>query len=497
MKKIQKALLVVLSLLSFGASEMLAQGNIFHNREFWAKKPGVEEVKQKMAEGHNILEMGPGGWDGPLLAIMADGQFETIQFILDQPGIDVNVVTHHSNNYLMWTTARGNLPVMELLMKKGSKTDIINSHGQSLLMHAPMSGKADPAIYDFCLKNGGDIKNDKDEEGRNVMLAAIANLKDISFLNYFVSKGLSLKDTDKKGNGLFHYAVGGGNVKTLQDLVTMGVSYAPNTAGENAFTFVGKGRAKVTVELLQYLKSLGLDPKGKAANGQTLAHTAARLGLDEQILKFITESGVNLTQADQDGNTPLMLAATRGELTNVTYWLASNNVKAINAKGASALTNAVAFNKPEVVKLLIDKGADTRILDKEGHDLYYHLVFNHRKGSIQRTNEIIELLKASGADIRRSANQGVLLHTALEKDDTALLGKLFELGLNVNAKDKDGYTILHYASMKAKNLDLLQFLVQKGADPGITTELDETVLDLIAENEVLGKQKLNLDFLKK
>lgn len=497
MKTIQKVFFALLLFVSFGASEVVAQGNVFLNREFWAKKPGVEEVKQKMAEGNNILEMGPGGWDGPLLAIMADGQLETIQFILDQPGIDVNVVTHHSNNYLMWTTARGNLPVMEILIKKGSKTDIINSHGQSLLMHAPMSGKADPAIYDFCLRNGGDIKNDKDEEGRNVMLAAISGLKDVSFLNYFVSKGLSLKDTDKKGNGLFHYAVGGGNIKTLQDLVAMGVSYTPNTAGENAFTFIGRGRAKVTVELLQYLKGLGIDPKGKTANGQTLAHTAARLGLDDQVLKFIADSGVNLAQADQDGNTPLMLAASRGELPNVTYWLATNNVKAINTKGASALTNAVSFNKPEVVKLLIEKGADTRILDKEGHDLYYYVISNHRKGSLQRTSEIIDLLKASGADIRRSANQGVLVHTALEKDDKELLGKLFDLGLNVNAKDKDGYTILHYAGMKAKNLDLLQFLVQKGADPRIKTELDETVLDLVAENEVLGKQQLDLGFLKK
>lgn len=488
---------VSLTLLFALMSVSLFAQNIFHNRDFWATKPSIEVVKQKMAEGNKITEMGPGGWDGPLLAIMADCDYETIKFILDQPGIDVNAVMHHSNNYLMWTTQKGNLPVMKLLLERGSKTDIINSHGQSLLMHAALNGKPDAEIYDLILKNGGNILNDKDEEGRNVMLTAISNLKDISFLKYFVSKGLTLKDTDKKGNGLFHYAVPGGNINTLKELVAMGVSYAPNSAGENAFSFIGRGRGgRINVELLQYLKSLGLDPKVQSPNGQTLVHTAARVGAEEPFLQFLTENGLNLSQVDKDGNTPLMLATTRGNAAFVGFWLSKNDVNAVNKAGQSALTYAVASNSTEVVKLLIEKGAKTNIKDKDGNDLYFTLISSYRKGkgSIQRTTEIIDLLKTSGVALPKS---GKLLHTALDKDDKELLAKLIELGEDINAKDKDGYTVLHYAGMKSKNLDLLKFLVEKGASPKVKTELDESVLQLIAENEVLGKQNLNLDFLKK
>ncbi|WP_041341474.1 ankyrin repeat domain-containing protein [Runella slithyformis] len=488
---------LTLTLLFVLAEASLFAQNIFHSREFWATKPSVEIVKQKMAEGHNILEMGPGGWDGPLLSMMADCDDETIRFIFDQPGIDVNVVTHHSNNYLMWTTQKGNVPVMKLLLEKKSKTDLINSHGQSLLMHAALSGKADPEIYELCLKNGGDIKNDKDEEGRNVMLTAIGGLKDVSFLNYFVSKGLTLKDTDKKGNGLFHYAVPGGNLKTLKELVAMGVSYAPNPAGENAFSFIGRGRGgRLNVEMLLYLKSLGLDPKVQSPNGQTLVHAVARMGADEPVLQFLTENGMNLSHADKEGNTPLMLAATNGTPTYVRFWLDKNNVNAVNKINKSALSNAVAMNSAEVVKLLIEKGAKTDLRDKDGNDLYFTLVSSYRKGrgSLQRAGDIMNLLASSGLTFPKT---GKLLHTALEKDDKELLAKLIEWGEDINAKDKDGYTVLHYAGMKAKNLDLLTFLVEKGANPNVKTELDESVLDLIAENEVLGKQKVNLDFLKK
>ncbi len=485
------------TLLFLVAGASLSAQNVFHNRDFWSTKPSVEIVKQKMAEGNNILEMGPGGWDGPLLAIMADCSFETIKFILDQPGIDVNVVTHHSNNYLMWTTQKGNSQVMKLLLDKGSKTDIINSHKQSLLMHAALSGKADPIIYDLILQNGGDIKSDKDEEGRNVMLVAIGGLKDVSFLKYFESKGLSLKDTDKKGNGLFHYAVSGGNINTLKQLVAMGVGYAPNAVGENAFSFIGRGRGgKINPELLQYLKSLGIDPKVKSSNGQTLAHTLARIGADESALSFLSENGLNLSQADKEGNTPLILAAVRGNASFVGFWLSKNNVKAVNNAGQSALSQAVENNTTDVVKLLIDKGAKTDIKDKDGNDLYFTLMNGYRKGkgSIQRASEIMEVLRTSGQSMPKT---GKLLHLALNKDDKELLAKLIESGEDINAKDKDGYTLLHYAGMKSKNLDLLKFLIEKGANATIKTELDESVIDLIAENEVLSKQNLNLDFLKK
>ena len=485
-----------LSLLFVFVGISLWGQNVFLNREFWATKPSIEIVKQKLAEGHDILEMGPGGWDGPLLSIMADCDYETIKFILSQPGIDVNVITHHSNNYVMWTTQKGNVPVMKLLFDMGSKTDIINSHGQSLLMHAPLSGKTDKEIYELCLQNGGDIVNDKDEAGRNVMLAAIGGLKDLTFLDYFVSKGLTLADTDKDGNGLFHYAVSTGSIAKLKELVSMGISTAPNSLGENAFSFLGRGRSgNLNIEVLEYLKSLGLDPKVQSPTGQTLAHTFARLGANKEVLNFLKDNGIDHAQADKDGNTPLMLASSRGNAESVSFWLQTNKINAVNKDGKSALSNAIATNNPEIVKLLVEKGANTNVVDNAGNDLYYGLISAYAKNrnSLQRADEMVSLLQGAGLKLQKN---GKLLHAAFEKDDAQLLAKLVELGEDINAKDKDGYTILHYASMRSKNLELIKMLVQKGANPRVKTELDETVLDLIAENEVLGPQNLNLDFLK-
>ncbi|MGR3812120.1 ankyrin repeat domain-containing protein [Jiulongibacter sp. NS-SX5] len=489
----RKSILVIVGLCVWVSTQ--AQ-NVFHDRGFWAKKPSIAEVEAQIAKGNDITEMGPGGWDGPLLAIMADNEYDVIKHILDKPGIDVNVTTHHSQNYLMWTTMKGNLPVMELLLEKGSRTDIINSHGQSLLMHAAMANP-DEAIYEFCLANGGDLVNDKDEHGKNVMLAAVGRLKDASFLDYFISKGLTLQYTDHDGNGLFHYAVPGGNVSLLKELVAKGVSTSPNKLGENAFAFVGRGRgARLSLEVLEYLKSLGLDPAAPNAEGQTLAHTAARAGASEEIFEFLVANKIDLGQPDHNDNTPLMLAASRGKADLIEMLMESNSINFVNKEGEAAIINAVASNSPEVVDLFIKKGADVSIINKEGDDLYGVLIGSYRKGrnSLERVSEIITLLEAEG--LKMPLN-GSLLHKAFSKNDEKLLGLLIEKGEDINAKDKDGNTILHYAAMQAKDLQMLQNLIAQGADPKITTEFDETIEDLLDANEAIQLEGTQIDFLNK
>ncbi|WP_304235134.1 ankyrin repeat domain-containing protein [Jiulongibacter sediminis] len=489
----KKSILVILSLYAWFTSQ--AQ-NVFHDRGFWSKKPTIAMIEAEIAKGNDITEMGPGGWDGPLLAIMADNDYDVIKHILDKPGIDVNVNTHHSQNYLMWTTMKGNLPVMELLVEKGSRTDIINSHGQSLLMHAAMA-KPDKAVYDFCIANGGDIVNDKDEQGRNVMLSAVSGLTDVSFLDYFLSKGLSLNDTDKDGNGLFHYAVPAGNVSLLKGLVAKGVSVKPNKLGENAFAFVGRGRgAKLSVELLEYLKGLGLDPTLPNAQGRTLAHTAAQAGASEEIFKFLEDNNIDLGKPDDNDNTPLMAAASRGNVELLKRLLESNSVNFVNREGESALVNAVAYNSPEAVNLLLEAGSDVGIMSKGGDDLYGVLIESYRKGrnSIERVTELISLLEDNGLQMPLD---GSLLHKAFKKDDEELLNLLIEKGIDINAKDKDGNTILHYAAMQAKDIALVERLIEKGADPEIRTEFDESILDLLKANEAIDLDQTNTDFLNR
>ena len=50
------------------------------------------------------------------------------------------------------------------------------------------------------------------------------------------------------------------------------------------------------------------------------------------------------------------------------------------------------------------------------------------------------------------------------------------------------------AVMTAKKLDVVHFLLSKGADKNLTTDLGETVYELAQENEAL--KGMNVEFLK-
>ena len=68
--------------------------------------------------------------------------------------------------------------------------------------------------------------------------------------------------------------------------------------------------------------------------------------------------------------------------------------------------------------------------------------------------------------------------------------------IDINAKNNDGNTALHLAAMKAKDADILKFLIAQGADTKATTDFEESAYDLASENELLKKNNVGIDFLK-
>ena len=49
--------------------------------------------------------------------------------------------------------------------------------------------------------------------------------------------------------------------------------------------------------------------------------------------------------------------------------------------------------------------------------------------------------------------------------------------------------------MKAKNLEIISFLLNNGADKNIKTLFDESAYDLASENELLKKANIDLKLL--
>ena len=107
----------------------------------------------------------------------------------------------------------------------------------------------------------------------------------------------------------------------------------------------------------------------------------------------------------------------------------------------------------------------------------------------------LNLLTSKGLKVDAPQKNGnTLYHLAILKNSIPLINKINSFKLDINAKNKNGYTALQNAVMTSKNTQILKRLIELGANTKITTEFNETIYDLAIENEAIKNE--NLTFLK-
>ncbi|TRX32395.1 ankyrin repeat domain-containing protein [Flavobacterium sp. ZT3R18] len=486
------------------------QKNTLLEQSFWKTAPDVAAVQVEIAKGNSPSASTANAFDPVVLAINNEAPAATIKFLLEQPGNEVNKSTHDNRIYLHWAAGKGNLEIVEYLIAKGSDVNLEDSHSTFPVTAAASNGVSNTAVYEAFFKAGVDPKK-KYKDGTNLLLMAIPFDKNLTISNYFATKGLSLKDVDSDGNTAFNYAARTGNIPFLKTLLEKGVKYT-----DNALIIAAQGTRKEpnTLETYKYLvEDLKLKPTVTSKEGQTVLHFLATKPNQTAIINYFLAKGVELNKADNEGNTPLMVAAsvreTNGALEQFLPVVKNSNV--LNAKGESALTMAVKSGTPTAVELLLNKGADVKITNKDGNNLGFYLIESYRPQmmGMARPAEGVnpqkqdpfavktKLLQDSGLNLATPQKDGnTLYHLAIAKNDLALLKKIADLNIDINLKNKDGLTALHKAAMISKDDTILKYLVSIGAKKEITTEFDESAYALAKENETLTKNNVSIEFLK-
>lgn len=491
--KMKKTFLAILAMAALHAQ---AQKNTFLEQSFWKGNTDLATIKSEIEKGNSPSQLNQMSFDASVLAINNGASQESILYLLAQKGNDVNKLTHDSRTYLFWAASKGNVPVMEYLLKNGAKVDLQDSHGFTPLTFAAVGGQADTKVYDLLIANGADVKKDLNHDGANALLIAIANDKNFALTDYFVSKGLSLNSVDANGNTAFNYVARSGNIELMNKLIAKGVKYNDNAIIMGAQG--GRGSAN-GLAVFQYLEGLKLKPTVTGSNGENALFYIARKPKQEEVISYFLSKGVDVNQADKEGNTAFINAAGFTRDLGTLELLSKNvkNINQVNAKGVSALAMAVRSNTGEVVKFLLDKGADLNVADKEGNNLAYYLFQGYGPRGMEDFNAKLKVLTDKGFNVGAvQPNGNSLYHLAVAKNDLALAKLVADYKVDVNLKNKEGYTALHKAAMTAKDVELLQYLIAVGAKKDVATDFKETPYDLASENEFLTKNKVSIDFLK-
>lgn len=480
----------------FASVTLHAQQNVFLERSFWKTNPDITKIKAEIQKGGNPSQLNSNAFDPVVFAITEQASNDAIKFLLSQDGNEVNKLTHDGRTYLFWAAYKGNIELMEYLLSKGAKTDLKDDKGYTVLNFAAATGQTNTKVYDLCLKNGANLKKDLDHEGANALLLVAAYDKDFTLIDYFTAKGLDIKSTDANGNTAFNYATRMGNITTLKALLKKGVKF-----NDNAMIFASQGTRSTanTLDVYQFLEELKIKPTAIGKNGETVLHAIVRKDKQGEIIKYFLSKGVDVNQPDKEGTTAFMNAAASNsdvEVINIILPMVKD-INQANKKGQAALALAVRYNSPEVVRILLNKGADVKAVDAAGDNVVAYLMQSYTPQKAEMFQAKLKTLEQTGLNIAAPQKNGnTLYHMAVAKNDLSLIKLVESYNVDINSKNKEGMTALHKAALIAQDDTILKHLINIGAKKSAVTEFKETAFDLASENEALTKNKVSIDFLK-
>jgi ankyrin repeat protein len=222
--------------------------------------------------------------------------------------------------------------------------------------------------------------------------------------------------------------------------------------------------SEATRHLLDLVKGQSPETARRELNSLSVDYTPQAFILraqqgDLRAVKLFLAAGMDPNTRDAEGNTALMYAITENRADLVKVLLqAKPNVAQQNNGGGTALTWAAERGQVDTLRLLLDHRADTQAINE---------AFVSAAGSAQL--DVLHALLERGAKLNEVGSKALLAaagSTYVDVPDQArsdTVTFLCSLGVDVNAKDNEGWTALLLAADRNR-ASVVQTLTEKGAD---------------------------------
>jgi ankyrin repeat protein len=281
----------------------------------------------------------------------------------------------------------------------------------------------------------------------------------------------------------FYQAIRNDDLTALRTLVRDASVNAKDVQGQTPLMLAA---AFGSAEAVQLLLTNGADARAASNGGVTALHWAAP---NAAKVKMLLGAGADVHAVSQLGRTPLLVAASaNGTAESVRLLLAKGaKVNVTDTVGMTPLTAAALVNDTEVVKLLVENGAEVTVPAATGAATT-PLMAAATNGNAENVRLLLDRganPKAISADSAATVKNGPIqfgrvtaLHFAVLSGNPDVVRRLLSTGALVDAQDIRGMTPLMMAiGTDRPDMRIIRMLLDAGASTEVRSKADESVKD--------------------
>ena len=441
-----------------------------------------QEAVQVLLEAGSNPNITDNNGHGSLYAAVFKGcRQKIIQAMIDHHA-DVNATSKDKVTAIMCACNKRRVYAIHVLLKARADINIADTNGDTCLKHA-VYGDCSEEVLQAIIDRGADV-NVTDKRNDTALMCACRK-RCMNAIKVLLKAGADPTIADNTGNTCLMYAVHADcSDEVLQAIIDHGVDV--NATSKDNHTALLIACQKRHEDAIYVLLNAGFDTNNAYTDGGNTCLMAAVIShCSKEVLQAIIDHGADVNATDKNNCTALMWAIKKRHADAIHVLLkAGADTKFANKNGQTCLMYAVYSNcSEEVLQAIIDHGADVNATNK---DNYTALLEACRARHV----DAIHVLVKAGADTNIADKDGhtCLTYIVLGDYSNEVLQALIDHGANLNATCKHDNTALMKACKK-RNEDAIRVLLKAGADTNIVDQGGQTVL-MYAVYEKCSKQVL-------
>lgn len=363
-----------------------------------------------------------------------------------------------------------------------------NEHQDTPLHLAALDGEAD--VAESLLLEGANIEAKNKYDETPLHLAAGNGKADV--VKLLLDRGANTEAKNNISQTPLFDTISNGHADIAKLLLNRGANIDAAETSNN-WTILHIMAAYGRADMAELLLDHGANIEAKLGNGCTPFGIAIEKGQPD-MAKLLLDRGADIEapQSIDDSRTALHVSADaeKNAKADMVKFLLDHgaNIEAKINNSCTPFSLAIGRENKDVAKLLLDRGADINIKQRDSGSTALHITAGW--GKVDMVNFLLD----HGADIEAKINCGSTpLGYTIELGKMSTANLLLDRGANIQAQQRDdGHTILHLMAYFEK-ADMVDFLLDHGADIEAKTDYGSTPFGLAIEKKKKDVAKLLLD----